>query len=55
MNVIDKEGALKILSAQKDNLSDVTNATVDGGYISKNLASLVKEIIDATIEVANRN
>ena len=51
----DREGALETFSAEKDNLSDVTNILVDGGYTGEKFASSVKEIIDATVEVAKRN
>ena len=51
----DREGALETFSAQKDNLSDVTNVLVDGGYTGDKFASSVKEIINATVEVAKRN
>ena len=51
----DREGALEIFSAQKYNLSDVTNVLVDGGYTGEKFASSVKEIIYATVEVAKRN
>ena len=54
-NVTDREGALETFSAQKDNLSEVTNVLVDGGYTGEKLASSVKEIINATVEVAKRN
>ena len=51
----DREGALETFFAQKDNLSEVTNVLVDGGYTGEKFASSVKEIIDATVEVAKRN
>ena len=54
-NVTDREGSLETFSAQKDNLSEVTNVLVDGGYTGEKFASSVKEIIDATVEVAKRN
>ena len=44
-----------MFSAQKDNLSEVTNVLVDGSYTGKKFALSVKEIIDATVEVAKRN
>ena len=51
----DREGALEIFPTQKDNLSEVTNMLVDAGYTGEQFASSVKEIIDATVEVAKRN
>ena len=54
-DVTDREAALKMFSAQKDNLSEVTNVLVDGSYTGKKFALSVKEIIDATVEVAKRN
>ena len=49
-DVTDREAALKMFSAQKDNLSEVTNVLVDGSYTGKKFALSVKEIIDATVE-----
>ena len=54
-DVTDREVALKMFSAQKDNLSKVTNVLVDGGYTGKKFVLSVKEIIDATVEVTKRN
>ena len=54
-NMTDREGALETFSAQKDNLSDVTNVLVDSGYTGEKFASSVGEIIDATVEVAKRD
>ena len=51
----DREGALETFSAQKDNLSDIINVLVDGGYTGEKFASLVGEIIGVTVEVAKRD
>ena len=39
----------------KEQLSQVENVLVDGGYTGKNFADQVKEILDATVEIAKRN
>ncbi len=39
----------------KEQLSQVENVLVDGGYTGKKFSDEVKEILDATIEVAKRN
>ena len=54
-DVTDRAGALEAISAQQDDLSEVLNLLVDGGYTGEKFAASVKEIINATVEVAKRN
>jgi transposase len=39
----------------KDNLSDVKNVLVDGGYSGENFSLAIKNSIGATVEVAKRS
>lgn len=54
-DVTDRAGALQALSRYRENLSDVQNLLVDGGYTGEPFAADVKEIIGATVEVVKRN
>ena len=54
-NISDREGALLMFKAEKENLIDVENVLVDGGYTGEKFAKAVDEIIEATVEVAKRN
>lgn len=44
-----------MVKQNKENLSKVKNALVDGGYSGKNFADEVKEILGATVEVVKRS
>lgn len=44
-----------MLECSKDNLSDVLNVLVDGGYTGEKFADQIKSIIGATVEVAKRS
>jgi len=48
-NVTDRD------EREKENLSEILNMLVDGSYTRENFASHIKDIIDATVEVAKRN
>lgn len=50
-----RAGALQAISRYKDNLSDMENVLVDGGYTGAPFAAAVKDIIGATVEVVKRN
>ena len=39
----------------KENLSNVINALVDGGYTGELFATTIKELIGATVEVVKKN
>lgn len=54
-DVTDRAGALQAISRYKDNLSDVENVLVDGGYTGEPFAAGVKNLIGATVEVVKRN
>lgn len=54
-NVTDREGALLMFKAGKDNLKNVKNVLVDGGYTGEKFAQSVNEVIGASVEVAKRN
>lgn len=54
-NVTDRSGATAMLKQNKQNLSRVKNALVDGGYSGDPFAAEVKEILKATVEVVKRN
>ena len=54
-NVTDRDGALQAFVFNKENLSEVKNILVDGGYTGEKFAEAVKEILGATVEVSKRN
>lgn len=54
-NITDREGALLMFETEKENLTNVENILVDGGYTGEKFANSVFEIIEATVEVAKRN
>ena len=54
-NVTDREGSILMFEAGKDNLINVKNILVDGGYTGDKFATAVNEILGATVEVAKRN
>ena len=54
-NVTDRAGALEAFALNKENLSKVVNVLVDGGYTGDKFANAVKEILNASVEVAKRN
>lgn len=54
-NVTDREGAIFMSEQHKENLSDVKNMLVDGGYTGERFAEAIKQILGATVEVVKRN
>jgi transposase len=54
-NVTDRDGAILMFNASKDELTHVKNVLVDGGYTGDNFARSVNDILGATVEVAKRN
>jgi len=44
-----------MIDQAKENLSEVTNCMVDGGYSGEKFAAAVKELIKASVEVVKRN
>jgi transposase len=54
-NVTDRAGAIAGFSLHKTGLSKVENVLADGGYIGDPFASMVREILGASVEIAKRN
>jgi transposase len=54
-NVTDREGAIEMIGDSKENLENVKNVLVDGGYSGERFSSEIKNIINATVEVAKRS
>jgi transposase len=54
-NVTDREGAVTMLASAKDNLSQVSNILVDGGYTGEKFATEIKNMLGATVQVVKRN
>lgn len=54
-NITDRDGAINMLKASKENLTDVLKVLVDGGYRGENFAEAVLETISANTEVVKRN
>lgn len=54
-NVTDRDGAESMALNEKENLSNVKNMLVDGGYSGENFALTIKNILGADVEVAKRN
>lgn len=54
-NVTDREGAIKMIMLNLDNLSCVEKFLVDGGYSGHNFAYAVKTLCGAEVEVVKRN
>ena len=54
-NVGDRVGALAMLALRQDDLGQVQNIPVDGGYTGKPFAEGVQELLGATVEVARRH
>jgi transposase len=54
-NITDRDGAVTMVENAKNNLSEVENFLVDGGYTGEKFATEISEIIGATVEVVKRN
>jgi len=54
-NITDRAGAIEMFRSYQDNLSEVENVLVDGGYTGKPFADSVRDILGASVEVAKRN
>src|SRR5713101_502666 len=50
-NVTGRDGAISLAKRRQENLSEVTNVLVDGGYTGERFANEIKAILDATVEV----
>ena len=54
-NVTDRDGAIMMISDSLENLSDVKNILVDGGYTGEKFAEQIKNLIGSEVEVAKRS
>jgi len=54
-NITDREGAIEMTGDAKENLENVKNVLVDGGYSGEKFSSAILAIIGATVEVAKRS
>jgi transposase len=54
-DVGDRAGALLMIQENKENLSQVINMLVDGGYSGEPFANEVNKLLGATVEVAKRS
>src|ERR1700733_15491894 len=54
-NVTDRDGAIEMIGDAKENLEDVKNVLVDGGDSGEKFSLEIKNMIDATVEVAKRS
>lgn len=54
-NITDREGAVEMIGDAKENLEDVEGVLVDGDYSGEKFSLEIKNIINATVEVAKRN
>ncbi len=54
-NVTDREGAIIMVTNAKENLSEVKNFLLDGGYTGDPFATAIKETLGATVEIAKRS
>ncbi len=54
-NVNDRDGAILMFESAKNNLTQVQNVLVDGGYTGEPFANKVNKILGATVEVAKRS
>ena len=54
-NVTDRTGALATFEINKENLSEVRNILVNGGYTGENFANSVKDLLGASVQIAKRN
>jgi transposase len=53
-NVGDREGAIKMITLNLENLSEVEKLLVDGGYSGTPFAEAIRELCGAEVEVAIR-
>ena len=54
-DVTDRAGALAMFDRRRDDLNQVQNVLVDGGYTGKPFATAVQGILGAAVEVVKRN
>lgn len=54
-NITDREGAVVMATNSKEDLSDVKNFLVDGGYTGGPFSIAIQEILGAAVEIAKRS
>lgn len=54
-NVMDRDGALKMVSLCTKNLHNVLNILADGGYSGEQFSTKMEEILGCSVEIAKRN
>ena len=54
-DITDRSGAIAMVMNSKEELSDVKNVLVDGGYSGDPFAIAIKETLGATVDVAKRS
>jgi transposase len=54
-NVTDRDGAVTMITEARNNLSNLQNILVDGGYTGEKFADKIEALIGATVEVAKRS
>ena len=54
-NVTDRAGALSMFDRRRDDLTQVQNVLVDGGYTGTLFAAAVQSLLGASVEVVKRN
>jgi transposase len=54
-NVTDRAGAIALVMQKRDQLSNVKNVLVDGGYTGEKFAGSIKDTIGASVEVVKRS
>jgi transposase len=54
-NITDRDGALEAFLLNGNDLSEVKNVLVDGGYTGEKFANEVKYLLGCTVEVAKRS
>jgi transposase len=54
-NVTDRDGAILLAKASKENLSEILKILVDGGYTGSKFASAIRRILKADVEVVKRS
>ena len=54
-DVTDRKGALQAFTSHQKSLSHVINVLADGGYTGEPFANGVREILDASVEIAKRS
>jgi transposase len=54
-NVTDRDGAILLAKASKENLSEILKMLVDGGYTGSKFAVAIRRILKAEVEVVKRS